>query len=107
MERSSINQKQLSYNYLKSLVLRIMRRFRNMKILDYAQVWTPAKIVLQRYFTRLSLKEFFGSFHGSGTTEWNDFIQLSVDFLFSFDQFDRVLIAQEKSFRQPEITCQP
>ena len=58
-------------------------------------------------FALLSFKEFFGSLDGNRTAERNDIVQLDMDFLFGFDQFDRVLIAQEKAFRQPEITCQP
>ena len=82
-----------------------MRRFKNMEILDYAQVWTPA--MMDYTYIVYIFKLLFGSFRRSRTMEWDDFIQLSVDFLFSFDQFDRVLITQEKAFRQPEITCQP
>ena len=66
-------------------------------LVNYAQV-------KKTMFALLSFKEFFGSLDGNRTAERNDIVQLSVDFLFGFDQFDRVLIAQKKAFRQPEIT---
>lgn len=54
-----------------------------MKILDYAQVWTPA--MMDYTYIVYIFKLLFGSFRRSGTAEWNDFIQLSVDSMFGFN----------------------